>query len=530
MEDIDVEDADPTAGDYYERIAASPEFTDEEIDSAADKIFHEYSVRVRTTDSVTPRMYQQIQDARKTLTDPDKRATYDVFIELLDSDSPAEKYEAWQRANGSPSPEDWIESNSERHKSQNKTDNSKADNQGASSTKSSFKYSTSSSTGKRGDKKGSDSQTTNDSATENTAETGSSASYSTSDSSSQRSSTGYGSDKDFESSGARSSQEQDFDTASEEAGSNSNENNSDTGNNTYSTSKSSGSQHSSTTDTKPSGDHDAGFKSRIIGLSLFLVSAIKKHAALHISALFADGGSVAVLSLGSVFSHPIWFALSILLLILSGILGILYGILNWFVELLTPMSIALPSWFGDGAFELLVILFGLLLIWTTGLSASFAHNTILAGLIGDADTDKTAIGIDTTMTQRWTLIAIPLIPVAYLFQDFTLTISPTFKWTVIGWVSVMIFLGRVVSLSIDKWFIVPYLGWLIGSTAALGSVHVVLSNYYYPELGEEIIHIWEVTGIPPEPGLLLGLVTMLGVFLFLTTELVRLVSFTLQKI
>jgi len=511
MDQIDVEDATPNAGDYYSRIAAAPDFSAEELESAADAVYREYQIRARTGDeSDISAQIQRVKDARETLTDPALREQYDIFHRSVSS-SQADAYENWQKSETTLSPKAWLRIEDEDSSASESTAQTESETDTTDS--SGYKYDTSSS-GSAG-KSSSSNESSSGSATG--TDSGNSRSTSTRES---EASTDTGSKRSTSASGTSQGE-----TSAASDTSYSQSETSSTSGASYSQSETSGrdstggweSSTTSSTDSdenKTASGFDESGENETGSAELTVQSAFTS----HLMALVSDGVGGIGIGIGVVIGQLVWVISAVIILVAGAILSFFYGILNWFVELLTPISIALTSGLGTDIYNGSLVLLGVVIVWLTGAIGLFIYEVGLSVFDGD-DTDE--LGSQRHIALRWSLVAVPLVPLLYFFGDLRTIVPETLEMSVLGGAFALFFLARAVTVSLDRLFFPSVAVWLAATTTAIGSAHVLLFNMYWAEIGAEFVSIWQNTGLPSTLEFTIQILLIAGVGLFVLTETVR---------
>ncbi|MDS0261055.1 J domain-containing protein [Haloarcula sp. S1CR25-12] len=497
MDRIDVEDATPNAGDYYSRIAAAPDFSAEELQNAADAVYREYQIRARTGDeSDISAQIQRVKDAREVLTDPELREQYDIFHRAVPS-SRADAYENWQKSETTLSPNAWLRIEDGDSSASESTSQTESETDTTDSSR--YKYDTSS-PGK--------SSSSNDSSSGSTSETNSGKSRGGSTRESEAS-TDTGSERSTSASSTSYSQGGTSSTSGTAYSQGETSGRDSTGGWESSTTQSAGSNED-----KTASGFDESEDNGTDSVELTAQTAVTS----HLMALVSDGVGGIGIGIGVVIGQLVWVVLAVIMLIAGAIISFFYGILNWFVELLTPISIAVTGGLGSDIYNGSLVLLGVGIVWLTGAIGLFIYEVGLSVFDGD-DTDE--LGSQRHIALRWSLVAVPLVPLLYFFGDLRTIAPETLETSVLGGLFALFFLARVVTVSLDRLFFTSVAVWLAATTTAIGSAHVLLFNMYWTEIGEEFIRIWQNTGLPSTLEFTIQIMLIAGAGLFVLTEVVR---------
>lgn len=106
-EETTVEDVDPDAACYYDRLGLDPRVEDPA--TAAESAYHDANA-LKKRDELSAKEFTKIRDARDFLQDDERREQYDTFLERFGREAGTEAYHTWEDQGRPAPPERWMPS------------------------------------------------------------------------------------------------------------------------------------------------------------------------------------------------------------------------------------------------------------------------------------------------------------------------------------------------------------------------------------------------------------------------------------
>lgn len=101
-------DPDPGAPDYYGLVGVDRDASQEELDSALTRAKgHYHPDQSSLAEARASRCFDRVRDAERVLTDPERRAEYDTFLDRFGREDGHAEFDEWQASGGHIDPTDW---------------------------------------------------------------------------------------------------------------------------------------------------------------------------------------------------------------------------------------------------------------------------------------------------------------------------------------------------------------------------------------------------------------------------------------